>query len=147
MNNMFDEIKAMLNALNEEVEGLREENRELKRRLEKYESVNETELKGSISLKEMFSVEFSSKNVDFSRLISRAYNALEHNCIESVKDLREKRSLRNLLKIRGAGLDTVALIVVVAEHYGIEFEDDLYKGKEYDSFCLCLEKMKKSIVF
>ena len=147
MNNMFDEIKAMLNALNEEVEGLREENRELKRRLEKYESVNETELKGSISLKEMFSVEFSSKNVDFSRLISRAYNALKHHGIESVKDLRQIRSMRYLWHKHGVGKDVLSLIVIVAEHYGIELKDDLNKTKEYDSFCLCLEEMKKSIVF
>lgn len=43
MNNTIDEIKGMLDRLNKELENLRSENRELKERLRKYESVTETE--------------------------------------------------------------------------------------------------------
>ena len=103
--NTIDEIKDMLDKLNEEIEDLRAENEELKHRLSKYESVARNE-NINMTIKEM-------------GLSVRSYHCLTRAGIKIVADLLEWDRKR-FYRIRDFGKKSATEVCEKMEELGFD---------------------------
>ena len=104
MNNI-NEIKEMLDKLNEELETLRSENKELKLRLSKYESVAKNE-NINMTIKEM-------------GLSVRSYNGLARESVKTVADIL-KFNAERFYRIRNLGKVSRREIIERMEELGFD---------------------------
>lgn len=111
MNNI-NEIKEMLDKLNEELESLRAENSELKLRLKKYETVEKKSCNTG-DLQELMSVSLPI----LGQYVSHFFNALSQIGYKTVEDCK-KLSIADILNLPGVGIDTAAIGIAIFEVYG-----------------------------
>lgn len=99
MNN-FNEVKEMLEKLNQELESLRIENKELKFRLAKYESIGE--------------IDITIEELDLS---TRSYNCLARAGLRTVTDIL-RCSAKNFYAIRDFGTRSQREVIEKMEELG-----------------------------
>lgn len=89
MNNI-NEIKEMLDKLNEELEGLRAENRKLKLRLERYETVEQSNSSNNeLSLDKVWTSIYVVEGIS-KDCMTRTYNAFFRAGFKQIKKLEGK---------------------------------------------------------
>lgn len=130
----INEIKEMLDKLNEELETLRVENSELKLRLAKYENVVTNSNTDDLMLEDVYQ---KVSNNDFrGRRPGNRWHAGFLRLIDSgYKTLGDCRglSLYDIVNLPQVGPDAAAFVIVVLEHY------DVIKVGDF-----CISKVTKS---
>lgn len=110
MNNI-NEIKEMLDKLNEELENLRVENSELKLRLAKYETVEKNSCNAEDLQELMSSLPIGGQDV------SRFFKGLFQIGCKTVEDCK-KLSIADILNLPGVGLSSAEVGIAILEVYG-----------------------------
>lgn len=100
--NTINEIKEMLEKLNDEIESLRAENAELKHRLARYEPIG--------------NIDMTIEDMDLS---TRSYNSLRNDGINTVADIL-KYDARRLRRIRDFGKKSLTEVIEKMEELGFD---------------------------
>ena len=128
---MINEIKEMLDKLNEELESLRSENEELKLRLAKYETVEKISC-NTVDLPELMSSVITGGYED--QIINRFFKGLFQIGCKTVEDCK-KLSIVDILNLPGVGLASAGIGIAILEVYG---------GIHFDLNNIPIGKVKKS---
>ena len=126
--NDINEIKKMLDKLNEELESLRAENSELKLRLAKYKTVEENSCNTEDLQELMNSLPFGGQDV------SRFFKGLFQIGCKTMGDCK-KLSIADILNLPGVGLSAAETGIAILEVYG---------GIHFDVNNIPMGKVKKS---
>ena len=110
--NSINEIKEMLDKVNEELKNLRAENAELKLRLAKYETVE----KKSCNTRDLQELMNASLPI-LGQYVSHFFDALSQIGYKTVEDCK-KLSIADILNLPGIGIDTAAIGIAILEVYG-----------------------------
>ena len=110
MNNI-NEIKEMLDKVNEELENLRAENAELRLRLAKYETVEKNSCNTEDLQELMSSLPFGGQKV------SRFFKGLFQIGCKTMEDCK-KLSIADILNLPGVGIVSAGMGIAILEVYG-----------------------------